>query len=78
MNEAPAEGYERELVLDEAQLKAMSTAGGYTAHFYFRCGDRYGKGRLGIPMLSADEVRVDAYFFIQSDGSRNLEALGGL
>ena len=78
MKAAPVCGYERELVLDQDELRTMSTAGGFTAHFYFRCGDRYGKGRLGIPTASPDVVRVDAYFYLQPDGSRNLEAPGEL
>jgi hypothetical protein len=75
MHTAPAEGYQREIVFTEAEVRRAVALRGSGVCFYFRSGNRFGKGRVRMPEASGNTVRWDADFYLQPDGSRNLQSI---
>ena len=71
MRTAPADGYRDSLVLDREERNGQSY------YFFFRTGDRYGKGTVGAPSFGhsdgLDVVRVHIELRLNPDGSRNVE-----
>ena len=72
MRTAPATGYQDSLVLDRKER----TGGSY--YFYFRSGDRYGKGKVVPPSFGhadgQEVVMSHIELRLNPDGSRNVES----
>jgi len=70
MVRAPAEGYAHVL-----ELTPEIARRGHL--FFFKVGDKYGRGKLHVPRVSSDEktFQMAVEFQIQLDGSRNLETM---
>jgi hypothetical protein len=76
MRTAPAEGYQREIVYDEAFYAEQATRGdgeGEGLWIYCKMGGWFAKGRLSRPDIVGSNVSVRIVLRIQPDGSRNLE-----
>lgn len=68
MMRAPADGYAPELGIEPP-------LGGRPVYFYFRCADKYGRGKVGrvLGLVRDKTVSVDVELRVQPDGTRNLE-----
>lgn len=84
MKHAPDGNYQRELVLDAQALRQSQHAPGGNLdariHFFFKSGDKYGKGHIVGVLEGGDEtrVRLSISLRIQPDGSRNVETDEGI
>lgn len=72
MSVAPEDGYQAHITLD-----TEGRSGG-RYYFYCRIGNRYGKGRVSLPLISHDDagqevVQASIEVRLNLDGSRNLE-----
>ena len=75
MKTAPASGYQKELFLDAATLREFSQHRAQR-YFFFRTKDKFGKGIVGGGDTEIDQtgtIRLGVVFYLQPDGSRNLE-----
>lgn len=77
MNEAPQEGYKREIVVtsDDLLKQVEATFPNDLGNFYFKINGKYGKGSYGLGEVSKDgkSVTLGVGFRLQTDGTRNLE-----
>jgi hypothetical protein len=79
MTQAPAQGYESQLVIPAQSARARRDD--HNSFFYFRVGGKYGRGYLRSSVGPEDwrkqkgeaVATVRLWLFIQPDGSRNLE-----
>ena len=81
MRSAPEQGYRSELTIQAADIpKLYHLAGGAEwCYFYFRSADgKYGKCRVCIGQGSrgGTKIRLHAEFYMQPDGSRNVQTNG--
>ncbi len=82
MEEAPEDGYQRELKINGQFLyDRLNIRGGFSGvYFYFKVGDMYGKARLNsIGIIdSGNTLRSNIQMFFQPDGTRFLRTARGL
>ncbi len=77
MKQAPAEGYQRELIVDVDKVmdRIKTVEGTYNGiYFYFKAGGKYGKGVISSSTVdTSNRLRIGGKYELQPDGSRNVD-----